>query len=243
MEYKKLSKILDIVHPLSEIGDLSVVGDILNVHRPKNIIELGAGNGDWLLFTAAVLQDSSVNLMGYENFTWKDNTIGWASNIEELNNLVKERLSKFNLNNKIEIQNRDIENLSNFISEFNCSNYDVVRLDCLCNTVNQVEAVIDSIMPYASENCIFLVDDILPSHCPNRFLSFMERVGKKELKPLWFGEKEGAWVKPSFNVEDFLDKLVPFSNQYWYTGEITKRHFYHQVYQFLATRPANRSYN
>jgi hypothetical protein len=70
----------------------------------------------------------------------------------------------------------------------------------------------------------------------------MEKVEKNELKPLWFGEKEGAWVKPSFNVEEFSDKLAMHFNQYWYTGEITWRTFYEKNYQLVATRPANRGY-
>jgi hypothetical protein len=242
MERTTLNEILEMVHPLSEIGDLSVVGDILNIHRPKNIIELGVGNGDWLLFAAAVLQDNSVNFMGYENFTWTLDNGDWASNVETLNKINKERLSKINLTNNMEIKNNDIETLSSCISEFNCSTYDIVRLDCLCNTVTQIENVIDAIMPYTSDNCIFLVDDILPSYCPNRFLSFMEKVEKGELKPLWFGEKEGAWVKPSFDVEGFSDKLAMHFNQYWYTGEITWRTFYEKNYQLVATRPANRGY-
>ena len=242
MERTTLNEILEIVHPLSEIGDLSVIGDILTIHQPKNIIELGVGNGDWLLFAAAVLKDNSVNFMGYENFTWTLDNGNWALDVETLNKINKERLSKLNLTNNMEIKNNDIENLSSYISEFNCSTYDIVRLDCLCNTVTQIENVIDAIMPYTSDNCIFLVDDILPSYCPNRFLSFMEKVEKNELKPLWFGEKEGAWVKPSFDVKEFSDKLATQFNQYWYTGEITWRTFYEKDYQLVATRPASRGY-
>ena len=122
MQRERMNEILDIIHPLSEIGDLSVVGDILDIHKPKNIIELGVGNGDWLLFAAAVLQDNSVNFMGYENFTWTLDNGDWAENVEALNRVNKERLSKFNLNNHMEIKNNDIENLSNCISEFNCNN-------------------------------------------------------------------------------------------------------------------------
>jgi hypothetical protein len=241
MERDRLNQILEIVKPLSELGDLSVIGDILNIHKPKNILELGVGNGDWLLFAAAVLQDDSINFMGYENFTWAlDND--WEKNLESLNELNKERLSKFNLTNHMEIKNNDINNLATCIPEFNCSTFDIIRLDCLCNHVPEIESVIDAVMPYTSDNCIFLVDDILPSYCPNRFLAFMEKVEKKELAPLWFGEKEGAWVKPTFNVEDLHAKLVPSFNQHWYTGEITWRTFYEHTYQLVTTRPSNRGY-
>jgi len=242
MEREHLNEILEVINPLSERGDLSVIGDILNIHRPKNILELGVGNGDWLVFAAAVLQDSSVNLMGYENFTWQLNSPEWTLNLEALNSLNKERLSKFNLTNKIEIKNNNIENLSNDITEFNCSNFDIIRLDCLCNRVDEIDNVIDSVMPYTDKNCIFLVDDILPSYCPNRFLSFMGKVEKMELKPLWFGEKEGAWVKPSFDEKSFHEQLALSFNKYYYTGEITWRTFYQRLYQFAATRPANRDY-
>lgn len=243
MERSTLNEIIQkIDYPLSELGDMSVVGDILLVHKPKNILELGVGNGDWLIFAAAVLQDNSVNFMGYENFTWLFNS-EWPKNLQEFNDANKEKLARFNLTNSIKVKNNNIENLSNDIIEFNCYNFDVVRLDCLCNTVPQIDNVIDAVMPYTSENCIFLVDDILPSYCPNRFLSFMSKVEKKELKPLWFGEKEGAWVKQSFDVSSFVHQLEPSFNKHWYTGEISWRTFYEIDYQFVTTRPSNRSYN
>ena len=41
MDRAHLNSILDSAHPLSEIGDLAVVGDILTIHKTKNVMELG----------------------------------------------------------------------------------------------------------------------------------------------------------------------------------------------------------
>lgn len=244
MKREELNEILEIVYPQSERGDMSVVGDILSLHKPKNIIELGVGNADWLIFAAAALKDSSVNLMGYDNFSWAAEQLydNWSLTVDDLTQSNKQRLLKFGLTNNIQIKDNNIENLSSDITEFGIEKYDVVRLDCLCNTVPQIDEVIDAIMPYTTENCIFFVDDIIPSYCPNRFLSFMEKVRKKELIPLWFGEHEGAWVKPSFDVVKFSQQMEEFYTDYWYTGENTFRTFYETHYPFITTRPKNRHY-
>jgi len=241
MNRQELNEMLlvKICMPLSSRGDLSTVGDILTVHKAKNILELGVGNADWLIFAAAVLHDSSVNLTGYENFTWKFEDHNWASTLEELNKSNKQRLLQLKLTNIIQIKHNDIENLSSNITDFGIEKYDIVRLDCLCDTVLQIDTVIDSIMPYTSENCIFLVDDITPSYCPNRFLSFMDKVRKKELKPLWFGEHEGAWVKPSFNTIKFGVEMEKYFADYWYSGENTNREFYGANYSYFTSRPKN----
>jgi hypothetical protein len=87
--------------------------------------------------------------------------------------------------------------------EFQNNLFDVVRLDCLEES-NDINKLFYKIFPYTSDNCIFLVDDIVPNNCPNRFLTYMSKASDGLLKPMWFGNKEGAWCKSTYNHNPFI---------------------------------------
>jgi hypothetical protein len=150
--------------------------------------------------------------MNYEN--------NWADSIEQMGTYLKNQSQ----NRNIIIKNENVNYLD--LEYFKQQNFkfDVVRLDCL-ESREDINQLFYKIYPYTSDKCIFLVDDILPNICPNRFLSYMDKVYDGILKPVWFGNKEGAWCKNSYDsnlLQDFIlqeacDKIAARNeNIVWY---------------------------
>jgi hypothetical protein len=216
MDRYSLASLTNFAKPLSENCDLAIVVELLRIYKPKSILELGTGNGDWLLFIANALQDPETSLIGYENFSWRqDNT--WEHTIASLTELVKSKLEDRELTNTITLKNVNITKLDPII-EYKGKMFDVVRLDCLATDEWQIKKVITDTMPYTHENTIFLVDDIAVNFCPNRYFAMMHLVQEEKLKPLWFGIKEGAWVYPSFDFEKFQLSMKDKLESHWYRG-------------------------
>jgi hypothetical protein len=190
---------------------------MLNIYKPKSILELGTGNGDWLLFVAYALQDGDAKLLGFENFSWKFNN-SWEASLQDLRRLVKSKLEDAHLPPQIVLKEVDITTMDASV-EYQGQVFDMVRLDCLAIDECEIRMVIDAVMPYTSKNCIFLVDDINVNNCPNRYFAMMHLVEQGKLKPLWFGSKEGAWVYPDFNFEKFQSCMTDKLDGYWYTAK------------------------
>jgi len=238
MDQHTLEKLTDFASPLSDNCDLAFTVEMLKLYKPKSILELGAGNGDWIRFIANALQDNDISFIGYEDFRWKMNN-SWETTILDLNKLIHDSLSSMKLNNQVFLKNADITKID-ATTEYSGQLFDVVRLDCLATDESDIVKVISNILPYTHDNTIFLVDDIAVNYCPNRFLAMMHLSQANMLKPLWFGSKEGAWVKPNFNFENFKSAMENKLDTHWYTGDFYQYKLLGQQYTFITTRMNHR---
>ncbi len=177
--------------PMSVYEDLSIVTEILDYMQPRAILELGSGGGGWILAINDALRDNTL-FVGYEDFRL-DYGNAWHKNAKELT----QHLQTVGNNQNIIVKDENVNHLDlKYIKQLGIT-FDVVRLDCLENR-DEINQLFYKIYPYTSDNCIFLVDDIVPNVCPNRFLTYMDKVYDRILKPIWFGNKEGAWCKNTY---------------------------------------------
>jgi hypothetical protein len=238
MNQKTLEILTSYAQPLSDNCDLAVTIELLKLYKPKSILELGTGNGDWIRFVANALQDDSISFIGYEDFRWQMND-SWETTIVDLNRLIQESLSSVKLNNQVTLKNADITKID-ATTAYNGHLFDVIRLDCLATDEDVIVKVITDVLPFTHDNTIFLVDDIAVNFCPNRFLAMMHLSQENKLKPLWFGSKEGAWVLPNFNFENFKLAMEEKLNSHWYTGDFFHYKLLGTQYSFLSTRMNHR---
>lgn len=234
MDQQTLEILTKYARPLSNNCDLAFTVELLKLYNPKSILELGAGNGDWIRFVSNAMQDDSISFIGYEDFRWKMNE-SWETTILDLNKLIQDSLSSVKLNNQVTLKNADITTMD-ATTEYKGQLFDVVRLDCLATDESDISKVITDVLPYTHDNTIFLVDDIAVNYCPNRFFAMMHLSQKSLLKPLWFGSKEGAWVCPNFNFENFKLGIENKLDTYWYTGDFFHYTLLGRQYDFLSTR-------
>ena len=224
-----LSEVINLVEkhsPMVRFEDLKVLIELLNYTKPKSILELGTGAGGWILAINEALEHD-VSFIGYENFKW-DNIGQQFTDIKQL----ETQLQIVSNNNKILLKDSDVTTLDNL--EF-CNNlFDVVRLDCLEES-NDINKLFYKIFPYTSDNCIFLVDDIVPNNCPNRFLTYMDKVSDGVLKPIWFGNKEGAWCKSTYNHNPLIDDIIlNIKDDILYSDDLI--HWYNLQERYIQTR-------
>jgi hypothetical protein len=215
-------------NPMVTPQDLYMTSELLNFVKPKTILELGAGSGGWILAISKIL-DYDIKFIGYEDFRL-DYNLGWPKNKEELTNYI----TKQNTNINVTINDNDIKFVE--VDHFRNLNYkfDVVRLDCLEKS-RDINELFFKIYPYTSDNCIFLVDDITPNLCPNRFLSYMDRVHDGLLKPLWFGKKEGAWCKANIKCNDIQDHILNIMSNHNIKGKSENIPFYNVTYRVILS--------
>jgi hypothetical protein len=187
-------------NPMAVFEDLGIVTDILQYTQPKTILELGTGNGGWILSVDYILP-GNITFIGYEDFRLNYGR-DWENNVDDLYVYLRSQSQNCN----IIIKNENVKELdTEYFKQLNIK-FDVVRLDCLENR-EDINQLFFKIFPYTSDKCIFLVDDIVPNLCPNRFISYMDKVYDGILKPIWFGKKEGAWCKNTYNnnlLQDFI---------------------------------------
>lgn len=187
-------------NPMAVYEDLGIVTDIVIFIQPTAVLELGVGGGGWILSIDYIVSNN-ITFVGYEDFRMNYEN-DWADSIEKMDTYLKNQSQ----NRNIIIKNENVNYLD--LEYFKQQNFkfDVVRLDCL-ESREDINQLFYKIYPYTSDKCIFLVDDIVPNICPNRFLSYMDKVYDGILKPVWFGNKEGAWCKNSHDsnlLQDFI---------------------------------------
>ena len=226
MNLQEIHQLIDKHSPMVRFEDLKVIIELLNYTKPNSILELGTGAGGWILSINEALEHD-MSFIGYENFKW--DSIGQQfTDIKQL----ETQLQLISNNNKIILKDSDVTKLDNL--EFNGQLFDVVRLDCLEES-NDIDRLFYKIFPYTSDNCIFLVDDIVPNNCPNRFLTYMHKVSDGILKPIWFGNKEGAWCKYSYNHNPLLDHVIShIKDEISYSDNLI--HWYNKQEKYLQTR-------
>ena len=98
------------------------------------------------------------------------------------------------------------------------------------------------VLPYTSDRCVFLVDDIVPNSVPNRYLAFMELVKTQQLVPLWMGSKEGMWIRSSDHLDvklilEEFQRLYPSCEHYYL--QPMNQPFWDQNFDYIITREPN----
>lgn len=233
MDKSKIDYIINHCAPMSYKSDIAIASDFIEYSNAINIMELGVGNGNWVI-SLNWLIDKSLRFLGYENQSL-DYGLNWFSDLIDLENDIKSRSIDLGKSIDITIKNENVNNINiDYIESLNIK-FDVIRLDCLHFTKWEVINLFNKLLPFCSDNCIFLVDDIHPNLSPNRFLAFMDLVDKKYLIPVWFGEKEGAWSRSNLNhIQQKIAKN--FGKESYYVGRLEPIEFYSTQYNILSTK-------
>jgi hypothetical protein len=181
-----------------------------------------------------LLIDRPLKFIGYENKSL-DYGLGWFTDTLDLENDIKSKAHVMGKPIDLIIRDEDINFINiEYIKSLKLK-FDIVRLDCLHFRKWEVLELLHKLLPFCSENCIFLVDDIHPNLSPNRFLAFMDLVEEKHLVPVWFGEKEGAWSCLDIN---YIQREIEnkFEKETYYSGRLELIEFYSVEYPILSTR-------
>ena len=233
MDKSKIDFVMNNCPPMSCKSDLSIAADFVNYSGATNILELGVGNGNWLL-SLNLLIDRPLKFFGYENQSL-DYGRNWFNNIINLENDIKFKSQALGKPIDLVIRDEDVKSINiEYIESLNIK-FDIVRLDCLHFRKYEVLELLHKLLPFCSDNCIFLVDDIHPNLSPNRFLAFMDLVEEKHLIPVWFGEKEGAWACLDINYiqKEIANKI---GKEFHYRGRLEPIEFYSVEYPILSTK-------
>ena len=231
MNKSKIDLVMSTCAPMSCKSDLAIASDFIEYINAINILELGVGNGNWLLAINQLI-DRPLKFIGYENQSL-DYGLGWFE-VEDLEADIRKKSQDLGKPIDVTIRNEDVNSIDlEYIKSLNIK-FDVVRLDCLHFRKWEVVDLFQKLLPFCSDNCIFLVDDIHPNLSPNRFLAFMDLVEKKDLIPVWFGEKEGAWARLDLN--NIQKKIADSFGQDYYRGRLELIEFYFTEYPILSTK-------
>lgn len=195
--------------PQSHLGDLEACVDLLSYCNPTSVLELGAGSGEWILFLSAALPKFNINYIGVDHFqetdtqsilefdaSWPANEIEWLDRIkirrEELNKELK-----VNITNNIDIIPASAADIGKVLErkfEVVHKMFDVVRIDCFTNK-EETYSALSKILPYTTDDCIILVDDIGRDTLCKRHLALERFERQGILEEYWRGMTEGAWIK------------------------------------------------
>lgn len=180
---------------MSGIEEVLVASEILKIHNPKHIVELGAGAGGW----SAVMWLLGQNLANYtliESMKWGEQNFSWNGELfpKNLDDLKNQILSKTN----------DTTNFSFFkeVDAEDLEKYDTFRYDGEISFKK-----FENYIKHSDEKSIFFVDDFKANVCPLRVMNVTKCVNNKILFPLWLSDKESAWVTNEEYRNYILDKL------------------------------------
>lgn len=221
---------------MSAHKDIDMAASILDFFKPSHVLELGTGGGGWIITMNVLLGNDHIKWYGYDNFEF-DYGLDWPKNPAELKNRILEKSKKLGATgDNIVIRNEDITNLDvEFIRSLQIE-FDIVRIDCLHENMEQVRDLLYAIMPFTSDKCVFLVDDIVPHIAINRLLGVMELVKEHKLKPFWFGLREGAWVKNQYDISNALNNIQNQKHKKYYQFEIQTIDLYGNDVRYIRTK-------
>lgn len=219
------------ISPQSTREDTIVFLNIIAFMNPVEVLELGTGLGDWLVASNNVLT-SNAQFTGYDNF---DCAIlpGWPKNKYELEQMILAKNSFTNKPINFSVHDADVRT-----TDFSNVKFDMVRLDCL-DREEDVNSVLDKILPHTTDNCLFFTDDITMNLCPGRLTAFLKKLEKNEFKIVWTGHKEMCWCKSSFNTDllsELSSHLLTTSNYDRIISEMTTQELYGTCHTFYRTR-------
>lgn len=177
---------------MSRLSDTLVTDLLLRLHRPRHIVELGAGAAGWAA-THARLLDYQPQWTLVENFKWaltpggyQFEGEGWPTNTASLYHVARVKS-----NDRMDPRVVDHNNASLIEPA------DYIRYDC--------ELDLGSFIRAAQPDAIIQIDDFTWNCSVNRILMVLELARQGELVPLWFGEKESAWCRTVQHRDSMLD--------------------------------------
>lgn len=210
--YDKLNK--NIISPQSHLGVLECGLDILDLFKPKSVLEIGFGRGDWSLAAAMILEDNSVNFNGIDNFSGivygKENGTeekDWPDTIGRLQKHVNIKKTLIGVANSIKVYEGDVTNKFEHQLQKLDTKFDCIRLDCLCSSRKEIINLLETVLKFTDERFIIFLDDAVPSCCVQRFLAAIDLTENKQIKPIWFSEDETAFVNPNFDSKELITEF------------------------------------
>ena len=187
-----MNSILEKTNVMTSASELFITSEILKIHNPVHIVELGAGAGGWAA-ALYLLGNSKIKYTLIENMSWGiqgffDNNENFPKTLQELEDLVLLKTS-------------DITNFEFFkeVEDVTSNNFDVFRYDCNGITDQQL----NSILKKCHEKSVIFIDDFKMNVNPIACMQAMELHANDKLYPLWFSDKESAWC----NNKDYRDYI------------------------------------
>lgn len=208
------------LRPQSKFEILDASFNVLKLFKPKTILEIGVGKGDWVLLAGLVLDDPNARFYGVDNFSQipvgkqlNTEESNWPDSVDKLCSYIEEKKSKLNIKgNYIAVEGDVQEDLETLLKGFN-TKFDCIRIDCLCQHKEPVIDVIEKCLEFTSPEFLLFVDDIGPNQCSNRFLACADLVEQDKIKPLWFSSDEAAYTNVDFDSSQFIKDFDDISVQ------------------------------
>lgn len=181
---------------MSNSHDLFIAKQILEIHQPSHIVEIGAGSGGWCTTMQSIVskKDISFTLVenmfyGKRNFIW--NTESYPKSISELIKLVQAKTN-----------NIAAFDFYESVNPADLHTYDTIRLDC---DISYEELL--SYIEHSKKNSIVFVDDFKINYAYNRVLMILKMYANQKLFPLWISDKESAWSTNEIYRDIMLEKI------------------------------------
>lgn len=211
---------------MSEWTDIASTMEIVKLHdsgRPMNIIEFGAGNGGWPVMVSKTCKVLP-HVYAWESFqhVYYDFSIttdsvyrNLARDKQELMELIDTRIPQHHIQVIDQYVNYSYDLLDN-----DTTVYDIIRLDCL-DSYFEIKQLMERVVKMLAPGGLFLLDDIVPGICVNRFRAAMNYDDSGELSLLWVGTKECAFQKPGGRPIDQQQLKTILQDKYDFKPEIS----------------------
>lgn len=193
---------------MSETSDQLVEASIFNFFKPRSIVEIGAGSGNWCILMDTVSDEShDRHFILIDNFSWAADdrykhgakVCNFPVNVRSLEDHLSPLLTSF------EIMDGSIDVLiENDLKE----QVDLIRVDCDPTAQEKWSDVIEWIDHNGSDRLIVLADDVNLNVAPYRMLLLQQLVATGKLVLFWIGEDTAAWCRPSMLAD--LDGWIEY---------------------------------
>lgn len=202
--FNKIKYFKEIYKPMSSNHNLFFEYFTLNYHKPKKIVEIGAGAAGWALTINELLNyDQEFVLFedfrqtDYNGFEW------WPNNKKDLKDYIVQK----NKNFKYSLQDKYIKT----------DNADVLRFDAWGTSLKEFEDIIS----HLSDNAIILFDDFSVNKDLDLIILVLELYKKQLIYPIWASDTVSCWTKSEkyskeiiFYLNNNKDELMKITNSY-----------------------------
>ena len=210
------------IRPQSKISVLEASLNILKTFKPKSILEIGFGKGDWSFDAALVLSDPELNIIGIENFSQintgrelKTEEEFWPSTLIDLQGHVDKIKNDLCIEGNIKVIEGDVTvDFFNLLKKLN-TKFDCIRIDCLCQHKEPIKRVLEACLYFTTPEFLLLVDDIGPDQCSSRFIACTDLIEEDRIEPLWYSSDEAAFVNYGFDTDTFISKFTEITPTYY----------------------------
>ena len=206
-----INQVKNELRVMGEVEDLLFNCYFMDFITPNKILELGAGTGAWGSFIN-YFSNSNVHFDFVENFYYAKRDFrrnnepwNWPSTKEKLEEHINAMATKRNKPidfNVIEMDAKDCFSLD-------LSSYSVIRWDCDFKNYNNI---IKNIARAMKDFAVIFVDDTAANNLNHRLITMMNLVNEGELIPIWFGNNQSIWAKPTFPRKLFFQYMRSHKN-------------------------------